>query len=190
MWAGVSFGVLVVLSILFTYALAQPAVPGSFGIPHPDFQTMLRGGDGEARHGGMLWLGWAFGAAQIVLFAVLMAFGARRGPSLGGDTSGLGLRGLGWPLTVVTVGCLGVWTLLMVSYGRYLGDPDPALYFALPAPAATMLYLLWSVPVFFAVLYVVGFRRWVYSQDDEAAFMALVEKRHAAQNMPPDGGVA
>ncbi|MEO1088762.1 MAG: hypothetical protein AAFY88_31415 [Acidobacteriota bacterium] len=181
LWAAVSFAALLALSLLFALALTRPSVPGSFGIPHPDFATMLRGGDGVARHGDMLWLGWAIGAAQIVVFAVLMAFGARRGPSFGGDVSGGGLRGLGWPLVAVTAGCLGVWTLLMVTYADYLHDPDPALVLALPAPTATMIYALWALPVLFAVLYVAGFRRWVYSPADQAAFEALVRKRQAAE---------
>ncbi|MEM8993457.1 MAG: hypothetical protein AAGF23_01570 [Acidobacteriota bacterium] len=188
LWAGVCFAALLVLSILFTVALSRPAAPGSFGIPHPDFATMLRGGDGVARHGHLLWLGWAIGAAQIVLFAVMMALGARRGPSCDGDVSGGGLRGLGWPLAAVTAGCLGVWTLLMVTYAGYLEDPDPGLVMALPAPTATMIYALWALPVLFAVLYVAGFRRWVYSPADQAAFEALVRKRQAAEAGHGDGG--
>lgn len=168
------------LAALFAYALffTSPA-PGSHGAPHPEISGMLRGGSGAERHGPMLLLGWAIGAAEILLFSALMALGARRGPGLRGPVSRTGLRGLGSPLLLGLLATLATWTLLIVGYSRFLEDPEPALYLALPAPTATMLYLLWAVPLFFAVLYVAGFRRWVFSLGDEAAFAALVEKRRS-----------
>ena len=186
LWAKLSLAALVALSALVAYALffTSPAT-GSHGLPHPDVTGMLRGGSGVDRHGPLLLIGWAIGVAEILFFGALMALGARRGPSLGGPAAGqpgsrTGLRGLGAPMSIGLVVALGVWTLLMVSYAGYLDDPEPALYLALPAPTATMLYLLWGVPLIFAALYVIGFRRWVYSPEDEAAFTALVEKRRAA----------
>ncbi len=134
----------------------------------------------------MLGLGWAIGAAEILLCVFLIALGARRGGPRATEASGL--HGLGWRLAISLVAYLGVWTLLMVAYARYLHDPAPDLILALPAPTAIMLYLLWPLPLVFSGFYVFGFRRWVFSEQDEAAFRNLVEQRRAREQAERQAG--
>lgn len=126
-------------------------------------------------HGRILWLGWAAGVLEILLFAGLVALGVRRGG---------GLRGLGVPLACGTAAYIAVWTWLVVAYRGYQSDPSPALFLALPAPTAIMLYVLWPMPLVFVIFFVAGFRRWVLTEDDEAEFERLVARRRARESEP------
>ncbi len=176
-WATAVLICTLLLAALFIYALFVPPAVNSRGMPHAEYSSMLQGASGIERHGSILWLGWAIGAAEILLCFALVALGARRGAD--SDRSAGSLNGLGGPLVACLIAVLGVWTLLMVTYARYLHDPSPDLILALPAPTAVMLYLLWPVPLVLAGFYVVGFRRWVFSERDEESFRLLVERRRA-----------
>ena len=77
------------------------------------------------RSADILWLGWTAGVLEILLFALFVALGARRGG---------GLRGLGVWLACGTAVYIAVWTWLVVAYRGYVDDPAPALFLALPAP--------------------------------------------------------
>lgn len=172
-WAWLAFAAAGGLLVLLTVALALPQPPGSFGMPHPKVEGLLHGGSGAERHGGRLGLSWAIGGFELLFFLSLIALGARQRESL---------RGLGRPLLLGGAIYMAIWTLLMVAYGRYLAQGEPALVLALPEPTAVMLYLLYPMPAFFIALYVVGFRRWVLTEEDQLAFDHLVDERRARES--------
>lgn len=179
-WALAVAACALLLAGLFAYALFVPPAANSRGLPHPELSTLLQGGSGVERHGSLLWLGWAVGVVEILLFVALVALGARRERSARTTADGAGgLRGLAWPLAAGLAAYLATWTFLMVVYARGLGGPAPDLFLALPPATAVMLYLVWPLPLVFAAFYVVGFRRWVFSGQDEADFQALVARRRA-----------
>lgn len=149
---------------LIAFALDEP--PNSAGIDHPELDTMRRGGPPD-RHSQVLWLGWALGLAQVSLFVTLIAFGARRRA----DRGGLGRRlAAGAALYALT------WTALVAAYRVTAANLEPALWLGFPAPTAVMLFGIWPVPLVFVWLYVGGFRRWVWSDEDQRAFEALLER--------------
>ncbi len=169
-WAWPAFAAAAGLLVLFVIALALPQPPASYGMPHPEVEGLLHGGSGPERHGGRLGLGWAIGGFELLFFLSLIALGTRQRADL---------RGLGKPLMLGGAVYVAIWTLLMVAYGRYLGQAEPSLVLALPEPTAVMLYLLYPMPAFFIALYVIGFRRWVLTEDDQAAFDRLVLERRS-----------
>lgn len=176
------FAAALALGALFAAALLIPEAAGGQVAVHPDHPTLLQGGSGAERHGPILWLGWGVGTLEILLFVAFLALGARRGASL---------RGLGKPLLWGTAAYLAVWTWLILAYRGYAsraGDADPSLFLALPAPTAIMLYVLWPVPVIFVVFFVAGFRRWVLTEEDQAAFERLVARRRAREASAQEGG--
>ena len=140
-------------------------------MPHPTMESMLSGGEGAVRHdASLLWLGWGVGTVQILFFGALLALGGRRGG---------GLQGLGGPLILGTLVCVAVWTAVVLSYRNSLVNPSTELWLGLPAPTALMVYALWPAPLFFVAYYVLGFRRWVLTEEDQKAFAQLVEARRA-----------
>ncbi len=169
---GIVFATTVALSTLLVLAFLKPEAEAGHVKLHADFPTMLQGGSGVVRHGDLLWLGWGVGILEILLFVGLLAVGARRGGRL---------HGLGLPLLIGTVAYLGIWTWLMLAYRSSLGETAPNFFLALPAPTAIMLYVLWPVPVVFVGCFVFGFRRWVLTREDQAAFEQLVARRRARE---------
>ncbi len=160
--------------VLFAAVLALCAVvvliaflpdAGVGGVAHPEHPTMRQGGTGE-RHLGMLWAGWLFGVAIFGVFASLIAFGARHR-----------IRDFRLWLVLTTAAVVGAWTWVIFAYRDYLGDPEPALYGALPAPTAVMIYLFWPLGGVFVLLFVLGFRRWVLSDDDFETYRRLLGDR-------------
>ena len=77
----------------------------------------------------------------------------------------------GWLLHV------SVFTLMVVVYYRSAGDPSAPLILSLPPSAAVMLYLLWPAPFIYVSFWVIGFRRFVFSDEDEANYEALLARR-------------
>ncbi len=155
--------VAVVVALLLTPELGDVG-----GKPHEQFSTMASGGSGSARHANVLWLGGLFGAASLVFFVALMAFGARKGASL---------RGLGRPLAASLVICLAFWVWLLVSYARTMDGGTVSFFGALPGPSAIMLYGFFPVTILFNLLYVIGFNRWILTEDDYQEYKRLVAER-------------
>jgi len=164
---------LVMMWIVAIITTLMPEIEGARGTAHPDFVSMSHGGSGVDRHAQVLWMNWAFGMLTILIFAILLAFGSRKRESL---------RGLGRWLVITTIGCLGAWTWLVVSYQRYMTEDTHALVFALPAPSAVMLYVLLPISVLFNIFYVVGFKRWILSDEDLADYERLLAARKASQH--------
>jgi len=159
---------LIAMCILAAVSMLVPEPAGGRGTDHPDFANMKHGGSGEAKHAGRLWLNWAFGTLSILVFAVLIAIGARKGRDL---------RGLGSWLWLTTTGSLIAWSLVVLSYSTFMTDSSPTLFLALPAPSAWMLYALLPTAAALTLLYVVGFRRWILTDQDLAAYEELLANR-------------
>jgi hypothetical protein len=139
-----------------------PEPPGLGGSRHPDLASMRQGGE---ESGALLGVGWTFGCCIILCFSALVHFGALRGP---------GRARLAWFLRAVTALYLGAWTWLIWTYRAGLGAADPELVMAVPAATAIMLWVFWPISMLFSLLFVVGYRRWVLTPEEESAFAALV----------------
>ncbi len=161
-----ALGMCVVVGI----ALLIPEVPDGHGFPHPEHASMSQSLPGLERHTGVLWLGWGFGALQIVFFALLVALGARKGTDL---------RGLGKPLVWGTAAYIGVWTLIVISYRSYVTESAPELYLGLPLPTALFLYVHFPLPVIFVLCFTVGYKRWVFTDEDLQEYERLLESKKA-----------
>ena len=163
---------------LFALVLALCALVGALmfvpdradyhGITHPDFPGMLQGGHGAERQARVIALGWAFGVLQLVFFACLIAFGARKQQ---------GLRGLGKPLLFGLAAHTAVWTLCVLAYRLYLTEPTHALVLGLPLYTAIMMYGMLFPPVIYTFLFVFGFKRWYLTDQDLATFDRLMESK-------------
>ncbi|MCZ6696403.1 MAG: hypothetical protein O7A63_07685 [Acidobacteria bacterium] len=159
--------------VVIGFAAFVPEIPGVYGSPHPDFPGMLRGGPGPERHDGILWIGWLFGLLQIALFVTLMIIGARRGGRPSGATV---------PLVFCGAIQAAVWTSIVLTYRGAMQDGAGAFILAFPIPSAILLYVLWPLMGLFTLCFVVGFRRWVLSDEDLAAFERLVAARARREN--------
>lgn len=176
---------------VITFAIFLHPEPESVGgVAHPDhgkaqgqsFQ-MARGGAGAERHGAILVHGWLLGALFASSIVYLLAWGVSGGVDLSGTITGrgrerakfLGLFLLGFFLFQMVLGAL------FLSYRASLVDP-PSTAFWGPLPTATSLvFVAWITPVFFVVLYVIFFNRWILSPRSVEKFNELMKMGRQGQ---------
>lgn len=161
-------GVLALLVLSLAIAWVMPEPEGVGGSRHPEYSTMQQGGSGAARHGSILGVGWAFGALSIVIFVLIIVFACRRPDQF--------RQAAPYFLASFLI-YLAVFTWLVVAYSQHMDEPTARLYLGFPLSTAIMLYLFFPVSIAFNVLFVVGFRRWVLIEEDEARFEHLLELR-------------
>ena len=150
------------------------------GQQHPDHGEMNQGGDGARhQHGHTLWLGESLGVLQIVLFVTLLSFGMRSIPRQ--------------RITLLVGGILylGIFLAMLTSYRATIAGPlahPPELFLGLPVATAWMIYGLGGFPLFFALLYMIHFDRWVLTPEDHQAFRDAVEESRTNSSDDTDSG--
>jgi hypothetical protein len=89
---------------------------------------------------------------------------------------------------------LGIFLAMAFSYRDTIDGPlvhPPELFLGLPVATAWMIYGLGGFPLFFALLYMIHFDRWVLTPEDHQAFRdAVEESRTAASDGEDSGGPA
>ena len=156
------------MCLLALASMLAPEPAAARGVDHPVHSSMKHGGSGEARHAGVLWLNWGFGVLSIIVFATLIAIGARKG---------LSLRGLGPWLWLTTIACVLALTFVVLSYRSYMSETSHSLFLALPPPSAVMLYMLLPAAALLTLLYVIGFKKWILTEEDFETYESLLADR-------------
>ncbi len=140
---------------------------------HPTFPNMDRADATALAQRDLLGWGWAFGTLQIATFVCCLAFGVRRGKRF---------DSFGWTFLVGGLIYVGVFTLLLFNDSRFVEQgAAPEFLGPFPVPTALVLFGMWPVPLYFAVVYFVGFNRWIVTPEDMAAFQKLVAASKARQ---------
>lgn len=151
------FGLLVVLLLA-----GDPA--GATGQPHEQFSAMTVGGDGLARLGGMGWAMFAIQVLTILLIHSLIAFGINQRHR---DSIFWVLLGSSMVISLV------VWIVMYFSYIEFLQTGASTLVVGYPLPTALAIFGVFIGGSYLCVIYIWGFRRFVYTQADEASYEAL-----------------
>jgi hypothetical protein len=165
---------LAILGLLVMLLLGESPA-GATGQPHAEYAAMTTGGDGLARLGGM---GWAMSGIQvltILLIHALIAFGIHERH-----------RGLVcWALLGSSAMLsLAIWIGLYLSYTRFLMTGHTTLVLGFPLPTALAMFGVFIGGSYLCVIYIWGFRRFVFPEEDEAAYEAL--RAEAAQPRKPN----
>ena len=166
--AWIMFAVLVAMCLVVGLAMSTPEVEGGHGQTHPLYDSMQSAAPGDERHRDVLWIGWAFGATQIVFFIACIGLGLRQG-------SRLGRRAV--PLFVGGAIYLAAFTAMVVAYRQYMITGETSFFLDFPVPTAWMLYAVWPVPMWFLFVYVLMFDRWIVTPQSIARFRQIVDAR-------------
>jgi len=160
---------LVIILLLFT------STPPAFvtGQPHPKFATMLTGGDSLSSQSYTKLLGFLFGLCTAVSLCVFLVFGAIKKNSLKGIRP--------WLLMSSLVYCLA-FTLTYFSDVKYVQTGHTDFFFGWPLPTAWMIYVMWFAPICFVLIYILSFRKWILTFEDEERFQELVAQRNMKEN--------
>lgn len=149
--------------LIWLMLLPEPAM--STGSPHPDIALMNVGGEGLARLGDTVGIVfWLQATAQCVMI-LLIALGvveSRR-------------TALFWSVIgAILLLSLGVWSALYLSYLGYLDTGETGYLLGFPTATTVMLFGIWGTGATLCLLYVLGFRRFIFSKEDEAAYEELL----------------
>jgi len=169
------FAFLLVMGLIVVGIVVAPGADIAAHVAHPRIGAMFSGGDGAARHASTLALGWALGAIQLLIFAAFMALGVQKNGSL---------RGFAPTLLGCTGFLLALWTAIVVTYSSYAAGSQSVLALGMHSSTALVMLGFWPLSTILTVAFVIGFDRWVYTAEDEAAFERLLAERGKA----PDHG--
>lgn len=171
--------VLALLWVLLAVVAVQPepSVPNS--LPHPNIDGMMAGSDGLARLAEIGLPAFSLQAATLILVVLMIALGvSRRYRTLP--------FWLGLAATAILF--LFVWSRIFLGHQLFLNTGEVHYVLGFPAPTAWVGYGIWTSGLALLVLYVAGFRKFIYTHEDEAEFERLVEElREGGRAALPDG---
>ena len=134
-------------------------------VDHPRFPTMERSGWSWENNDPLLACVWLVGTLQIAVYLCLLGLGLS------------GRKGSG-PLRVpLLLGGLlhaGIFCWLILAHVYPIA---PSLW-SFPPPTVVMVFFLWILPpIYFVILYVVAFDRWILTDETDRRFRRLVRSR-------------
>jgi len=156
-----------------TLALLLGDVPDqSTGMVHEQFKTMAHSGARVVDAEEVKWLAYLFGIGVIGVFGFAVSFGAKRREQL---------KEIKPWLIIGVVAYLLVYTLLTLNYWDYAIEGNDKIIGGLPAPTALMLYGLGMIPLIISLVYIIKFRDWVLTEEDEIRFQEIIARRAKEQ---------
>jgi hypothetical protein len=156
---------LVVVSLFF---ISDPAAGRSPA--HAEYSgTMYQSRLGTDRHIQVRWIGLAFALVQAIFFVVVLFLGTKqRGPLV----ALFGLGGLVYAAAFIA---------LVLVESTYAQGSAQNMILGFPLPTAIMVYGVGGTPIFFSVVYVLQFDRWVMKSRDLERISQLANERRQAE---------
>ncbi|QXD23119.1 hypothetical protein F7C95_14425 [Opitutia bacterium ISCC 51] len=153
--------------ILIFIGFAEPvADPG--GTNHPSIASMKIGGDGAARIAFIGHYGFAFISLVFLMIVSLAAFGV----SPKKRTREFWIyAGAAFAFTMLVS-----WKLFM-SHQAFLESGETTYSFGFPTPTAWQLYGTWLCAIPLVAIYTFGFRKFIYTPEDEESFNQLLKSK-------------
>ena len=162
MYLIVSLLIVIVLILVLSLLKQEPVIYN--GSPHPDIEGMRIGGDGASRIKGFQAATYILNASCILLFIALMVFGISRRYRT---------RSFWLWTAISSLILLFVVYRFIDSYFNYLSDGKLKFFLGFPEPTAWMIYGIWGGGALFIILYVIGFRKFIYTEEDEAVLQDI-----------------
>ncbi len=156
---------IVVACVFGVFLVSEPVA--STGLSHPTIDAIRSGGDGLARFAPVSDIALLMLSAIVVMFGTLLYLGVSERRRT--------LQCKAW-IAAGTIGLLLIWWSIFGTYSLFLNTGDVRLMLGFPLPTAFTVYGLWLGGFVFVIAYVVGFRWFIYTMEDETAFHDLVEK--------------
>lgn len=153
-------------ALLVVIALS-PAPENAAGLAHDALAGVRVGGDGAERIAPIIWPAFLFQALVLVQCHLMIALGVsdhRRTPAL---------------MTLLAA-CLAVslfvWFNLFSSYQAFLQTGVTDYVAGFPTATAWQVYAIWLGGMSLVALYVFGFRKFIWSEEDEQAYQQFINE--------------
>jgi hypothetical protein len=148
-----------VITFVLVLSLIRTEPPGSSGGPHPGIEGMMIGGDGATRIRGFEAPAFILNAASLLVFVTLMVFGV---------SGRYRNRGFWLGMALMTLILLFTGYRVINGYLDYVNTGHLDYFLGFPSPTAWMIYGIWGAGALFIIFYVVGFRKYIFTEEDEA----------------------
>ena len=151
--------------ILIAIGFAEPVINAS-GIPHPSIPAMRAGGDGAARLAEIGSLAFMFQCLLLALIVCLAALGVSKQHR---NTRFYALLGLGFTFM------LFVWWQTYSAHQEFLETGITEYFLGFPVATAWQVYGTWLGGIPLILLYTLGFRKFIYTEEDQKKFEKLLK---------------
>ncbi|MBL4580817.1 MAG: hypothetical protein JKY29_03280 [Gammaproteobacteria bacterium] len=158
--------VLLIAGILVAIFLAE-SVPNGAGLAHAQFNGMRVGGNGVARLEHIGTLAFAFQALLLLLIVCLAALGVAEERRSKGFWAYMG---------GTLLFSLFVWWQMYSNHQAFLETGVTSYFMGFPVATAWQVYGTWLAAIPLIVLYSVGFRKFIFTDEDEEKFEQLLEQ--------------
>lgn len=158
--------------ILLAIGLAD-TVPNAGGVPHPEFPGMVVGEDGAARLEHIGGLAFAFNALLLTLVVCLSILGVserHRSPKF--------LAAMASSLIIMLL----IWWAMFSTHQEFLSTGETGYFMGFPIPTAWQMYGTWLGAIPLVAIYTLGFRHFIFTEEDEAEFNALLKECQQEEN--------
>ncbi|NVJ68928.1 MAG: hypothetical protein HWE08_01155 [Alphaproteobacteria bacterium] len=166
------FVLLLVIAGITGFVLMSEPPTGATGLPHGSIPSVSVGGDGAEKLSTIGKAPFYFQIAVILLAGVLLYMGVaphKRDKTLLLFFAG----GVGFALFV--------WVMLFTGYEHYILTGETTVFMGFPMPTNWMFWGIWGSFAAFDLFYVIFFRRYFLTYDEERDFNALVEELKAGK---------
>lgn len=161
------FAVSVLMGGLLLAISLSETVPNAAGVAHPEFPGMQVGGDGAARLQYIGSFAFLFQSLLLVLIVCLSILGVSER-----HRSARFMMYMGLSLLFM----LFVWWQMYSGHQAFLASGETAYFMGFPVATAWQMYGTWLGAIPLILVYSLGFDQYIYTPEDEAAFMALLDK--------------
>jgi hypothetical protein len=165
------FAICIAMGVLLTAILFADQIPGAGGSPHPTIPGMLIGGDGAARLEAIGMYGFLFQALLLLLICCLCALG-------------VSARYRSRTFYAYITACYGfmffVWWQMYFGHQEFMATGETNYFLGFPIATAWQMYGTWLCAIPLVLIYIFGFDKYIYTEQDEAAFEALIAEKEAS----------
>ncbi len=161
----VIFALCVAMSALLLLIIFAEPVAGAGGVAHPLFKGMSNGGDGAARLEHIGAYAYAFQALLLALIVALSTLGIserHRTPRL-----------RAYMIATFVFSLFVLWRMV-AGHLHFLATGETSFFMGFPTPTAWAVYGVWAGALPLMFIYVIGFRQFIYTEEDEAEYEQLL----------------
>lgn len=171
------FALIILISVLLIIVAVSP-VPSNISSAHPTIVDMKVGGDGAKRLEHIGTTAYWLQNAVLLLSVLFISLGVKERNRT---------KSYWACLIAIALAMIGVWYNIYVGHQTFLITGETGYFLGFPTSTAWMIYGIWASAALLTLLYVIGFRRFIYTHEDERAFEELlsdIEDEKLKQGVP------
>ena len=164
------FGCVVVVILMIMGMMVSPTLSGITGQADDHYISLFISGTPISQLAILKIIGLVFGLCTVSIFLLAVAIGAQKKQSKH-------QKGVNKTLILGAVLYLGVYLWMVLSWWEYTETNSFEYVLGLPKPTAIQMFGLLFIPAFLSFFYITKFDSWVYSDEDEAKFQEILNRR-------------